>query len=106
MNISASMNRLENLAGVTLMLAFMPAMAQRPYIMADQFGYRPGDEKVAVLADPVSGFNAGDQYMPGEILQVRRLDNNAVVFSGHPVPWNNGIMQETSGDRGWWFDFS
>jgi endoglucanase len=106
MNISMRMNRLKNPAGLILAIAFLPAMAQRPYIMVDQFGYRPADEKVAVLADPVRGFNAGDQYLPGEILQVRRLDDNAVVFSGHPVPWNNGSMQETSGDRGWWFDFS
>jgi endoglucanase len=106
MNINALMNRLKNWVGMALAIVFLPATAQRPYIMVDQFGYRPADEKVAVLADPLEGFNAEDHYMPGELLQVRRLDDNAVVFSGPPVPWNDGKMQETSGDRGWWFDFS
>jgi endoglucanase len=106
MNINLRMNRLKNLMGVVVAIVFIPATAQRPYIMVDQFGYRPADEKVAVLADPIVGFNAGDHYVPGDILQVRKLNDNAVVFSGHPVPWNDGKMQETSGDRGWWFDFS
>jgi hypothetical protein len=26
------------------------------YIIIDQFGYRPGDKKIAVLADPQQGF--------------------------------------------------
>jgi endoglucanase len=100
------MKGMKNLAGMALAISFLPAMGQRPYLMVDQFGYRPADEKIAVLADPINGFNADDLYLPGEILQVRRLADNAVVFSGHPVPWNGGKTQETSGDRGWWFDFS
>lgn len=80
--------------------------AQRPYIMVDQFGYRPQDKKVAVLADPVSGFNAADTYAPGNTLEIRRADDNTVVYSGQPVIWNKGEVQKSSGDRGWWFDFS
>jgi len=76
------------------------------YIMVDQFGYRPGDDKVAVLVDPQVGFNAADSYLPGNILQVRRVSDDAIVFTGSPVVWNNGITQPSSGDRGWWFDFS
>jgi hypothetical protein len=83
-----------------------PLIAQRPYIMVDQFGYRPQDEKVAVLADPVEGFNASDSYSPGEVLEVRRTDDHVVVFSGQPEAWHNGEVQESSGDRGWWFDFT
>jgi len=85
---------------------FLPAMAHPPFIIVDQFGYRPAEEKIAVIADPVIGFNAALNYVPGESLQVKRLCDNAVVFSGPPEAWNNGITQETSGDRGWWFDFS
>jgi endoglucanase len=106
MSINVRMNRLKIVAGVILAVTCVQAFARRPYIMVDQFGYRPSDEKVAVLADPWIGYNAADQYVPGEILQVRRLNDNKVVFSGHPVIWNEGNMQETSGDRGWWFDFS
>jgi endoglucanase len=106
MNTKMYRNKLGILAGIIVLLAFIPVTGQRPYIMTDQFGYRPADEKVAVLADPITGYNAADQYLPCGMLQVRRLNDNVVVFFGSPGPWNNGIMQETSGDRGWWFDFS
>ena len=76
-----------------------------PYIMVDQFGYRPEDTKVAVLIDPQTGFNAEDEYVPGGVLEVRRVDGET-VFSGAPEAWQDGAVQETSGDRGWWFDFS
>jgi endoglucanase len=100
------MNSLKNSPFICAMVVVLPVMAQRPYIMVDQFGYRPADEKIAVLADPLIGFNASDNYTPGERLQVRRLKDNAVVFSGHSMAWKDGITQESSGDRGWWFDFS
>ncbi|MBN1413880.1 MAG: glycoside hydrolase family 9 protein [Bacteroidales bacterium] len=100
------MNKLGNLILLLLVVLFVPVKAQQPYIMIDQFGYRPNDEKIAVLADPVIGFNADDHYIPGETTQVRKLSDNVVVFTGHPESWQNGITQESSGDRGWWFDFS
>ena len=77
-----------------------------PYIMLDQFGYRPEDAKVAVLIDPQEGFNADDEYVPGGVLEVRKVDGDETVFSGAPEAWNDGAVQENSGDRGWWFDFS
>ncbi len=76
------------------------------YIVVDQFGYRPGDDKVAVIADPQQGFNAGDSFTPGNTYQVRRLSNDNVVLEGSPVQWNNGATDPDNGDRGWWFDFS
>lgn len=76
------------------------------FIMVDQFGYRPADTKIAVLADPQSGFNASDSYQPGPEIQVRRVEDDGVVFSGAPRVWNKGATHEQSGDRGWWFDFS
>jgi endoglucanase len=84
-----------------------PAEWQLPtYIMVDQFGYRPGDTKVAVLTDPQVGKNAADAYTPGETLEVRRVSDDKVMLSGKPTPWNDLAVQPTSGDRGWWFDFS
>ncbi len=77
-----------------------------PCITCDQFGYRPGDTKVAVLADPQSGYNAADFYTPGPEIQVREWEGDAVVFSGRPEVWNGGAVHAQSGDRGWWFDFS
>jgi endoglucanase len=76
------------------------------FIMVDQFGYRPEDKKIAVLADPQSGFNAGQSYQPGATLEVRRSKDDAVVYSGAPMVWNKGATHEQSGDKGWWFDFS
>ena len=76
------------------------------FIMVDQFGYRPSDTKIAVLADPQTGFNAADAYQPGPELQIRRAEDDAVVFSGTPKVWNKGATHVQSGDRGWWFDFS
>jgi endoglucanase len=76
------------------------------YLMVDQFGYRPDDPKVAVLVDPQQGFNAKDSYTPGTTLEVRRWADDKVVFSGAPSAWSGGKTQASSGDRGWWFDFS
>lgn len=84
-----------------------PAFAQvSPFIHVDQFGYAPNAEKVAVLSDPIQGYNAGLSYSPPATMQVRHSVNNTVVFSGPVTVWNNGNTAATSGDRGWWFDFS
>ncbi|WP_217593161.1 glycoside hydrolase family 9 protein [Cohnella sp. GbtcB17] len=84
----------------------LPGVTVQKYIMIDQFGYQPDGDKVAVLVDPQVGFNAADSYTPGSTMQVRRVSDDEVVFSGVPKVWNGGITQEKSGDRGWWFDFS
>ncbi len=76
------------------------------YIMIDQFGYRPDDQKIAVIIDPQLGFNANDSFEPGANYEVRRWDNDDVVYSGRIIVWNNGAVDYTAGDKGWWFDFS
>ena len=77
-----------------------------PYIMVDQFGYRPQDSKVAVIVDPQKGFNATDSYVPGKTIEVRQWSDNTIVYVGAPEQWNKGEIQHSSGDRGYWFDFS
>lgn len=90
-----------------LFAIYCPAFAQvSPFIHVDQFGYAPNAEKVAVLSDPIQGYNAGLSYSPPATMQVRHSLNNTVVFSGPVTVWNNGNTAGTSGDRGWWFDFS
>jgi endoglucanase len=106
MNLWTKMRKIKGYIPLILSLFCFSVIAAPPLIMVDQIGYRPGDEKIAVLADPVAGFNAALKYNPGETLQVRRVKDNRVVFTGSPVLWKNGITQESSGDRGWWFDFS
>ncbi|MCL2516293.1 MAG: glycoside hydrolase family 9 protein [Microbacteriaceae bacterium] len=76
------------------------------HITIDQFGYRIGDAKVAVIADPQEGFNDADRFSPGRVYQVRRSADSAVMFVGEPVAWNDGQTDPLSGDRAWWFDFS
>lgn len=75
-------------------------------IMVDQFGYRPDDFKTAVIADPQLGFKADSNFVPANVLQVRDWNTDKVVFSGEIKVWSEGKMDITSGDKGWWFDFS
>ncbi len=76
------------------------------YIMIDQFGYRPYDQKIAVIANPEVGFNADDSFQAGSVYQVRNVSDDAVVYEGNPVVWQNGALDALSGDYGWWFDFT
>lgn len=89
--------------------ALRDALTERPldlHILVDQFGYRPEDDKVAVIRAPVSGFDAADRFEPGERYQLRRVGDGKVVHEGAALAWQQGAVQESSGDRGWWFDFS
>ncbi len=76
------------------------------FIRLDQFGYLPHMRKVAVIADPQTGFNAAQSFSPGLTYEVRRWSDDELVFSGALQPWNDGATHAQSGDRGWWFDFS
>lgn len=76
------------------------------YIVVDQFGYQPALAKVAVLVDPEVGWNAADSYTPGSELEVRKWGDGSKVLSGPVRVWNGGKLDEASGDRGAWFDFS
>ena len=82
------------------------AQAPPTYIQVDQFGYLPDAPKVAVLHDPIEGFNSGDAYTPGPTLELRNAQTGMTVFMGSPVSWRNGNTHAQSGDKGWWFDFS
>ncbi len=80
-----------------------------PYIKIDQFGYLLTSKKVAVVVDPQVGYNAAEAFSPGtgaNQYQIRRWNDDAVVFSGTLQVWNGGTTHAQSGDRGWWFDFS
>jgi len=96
------------------MLAFSFLFAIPPgsfskHIKIDQFGYLPNSKKVAVIADPQTGYNAAESFSPGTGVnqyQLRNWLNDAVVFTGTLVSWKGGATHAQSGDRGWWFDFS
>lgn len=90
------------LEGVTIQ--GLPPVTGR--ICVDQFGYLPNRGKIAVISDPQKGYNAGDHYTPGQSLEVRRRKDGKVVFTGKPELWNDGKIDESSGDRGWYFSFT
>ena len=77
-----------------------------PLIKIDQFGYRPADEKIAILSDPQTGYNSTDSYTPAPTIVVKNSSTYEVVFSGTPVAWASGATHVQSGDRVWRFDFS
>jgi endoglucanase len=89
--------------------AEFPAAARltlSPHIVVDQFGYRPADRKVAVIRSAIRGYDAPDAFAPGPVYEVRRAGDGQVVFSAAPVAWKDGAVESSSGDKGWWFDYS
>jgi endoglucanase len=79
------------------------------FIKIDQFGYRCTDQKIAIISNPITGYNNGTAFAPGtgaNNYQVRRWSDDAVMFSGTLVAWNGGATHTQSGDKVWWFDFS
>ena len=76
------------------------------FIHIDQFGYLENSDKVAVISDPVSGYNSNESYTPGSTLKLVEDGTGSVVFSGPISTWGGGAEHAQSGDRGWWFDFS
>jgi hypothetical protein len=97
-NSAPRKNPLDGAVGATLPVA--------PQILVDQFGYRPGDDKVAVIRNPQVGFDADQKFSPGAAYEVRRAADGTTVFTGTLQAWNAGAVEESSGDDGWWFDFS
>jgi hypothetical protein len=99
---------------VSLFLVGCEDVAATPFrttyhIKVDQFGYFPKSRKVAVIADPQTGYNAGESFTPGigpNEYQVRRWSDDSVVYSGTLQAWKAGAIHAQSGDKGWWFDFT
>lgn len=76
------------------------------HIKVDQFGYRTSDKKIAVISNPVAGYNNNNPYIPGNNYQVRRWSTDEIVFAGTITSWSSGSTHSQSGDKVWWFDFS
>lgn len=104
--VIASDAPLPGLTGTARPIETGPEVPLSLHIRVDQFGYRPIDRKVAVLRDPQKGFDAQLSFSPGEQYQVRQVASGQVVHEGRPKAWNGGKVQSSSGDRGWWYDFS
>ncbi|HLK15941.1 MAG TPA: glycoside hydrolase family 9 protein [Fimbriimonadaceae bacterium] len=89
-----------------LVLSLLLAAAPVPPIFVDQFGWRPGDRKVAVFADAVKGQNAPTNFQPGDTFEVHDAASDKVVYSGKLSAWQDGIVSPLAGDRVWHADFS
>lgn len=79
------------------------------FIRVDQMGYFCTSNKIAIIIDPVNGYDSGDSFTPGtgnNDYELRKKSNDETVFKGTLTAWNNGIVQGQSGDRGWYFDFT
>ncbi|WP_428243048.1 glycoside hydrolase family 9 protein [Gynuella sp.] len=77
-----------------------------PFIVVDQFGYPTDARKVAVVRDPVEGFDSADAYTPGVHFELVDADTSTVVFRSTLQPWHDGAVDPSSGDKTWRFDFS
>ena len=77
-----------------------------PHLKVDQFGYLPSREKVALVSDPVTGFNAPDPFTPASTYEVRRFSDDTVAYSGPVTAWRGGAAHVQSGDRVYEFDFT
>ena len=75
------------------------------YIVIDQFGYLPTETKVAVIRDPVTGYDAAESFTPSDVYAVVNA-NGEQVYIGSPDSWSAGQEDVSSGDKAWWFDFS
>lgn len=76
------------------------------FIVVDQFGYLSGSKKIAVIRDPHTGFDAEQSFAPGETYALVEASTGETVFSGEIIPWNEGQVDGSSGDKVWHFDFS
>lgn len=77
-----------------------------PSIVVDQFGYREREHKVAVLRRPMTGYDRGTRYIPGDRILLVDAATEVPVLTGRASAWHAGSEDAASGDRAWWFDFS
>lgn len=77
-----------------------------PRLKVDQFGWHPDATKIAVLDEPVQGFDAPDPFAPDAVVEVRRWADDAVAGAFPAVPWRAGAVHAQSGNRTWHVDFS
>jgi endoglucanase len=76
------------------------------FIVVDQFGYLPDAQKVAVIRDPQTGYDAAQSFTPGSNYQLVNLQTGQAVHTGTAAAWKAGATSTESGDKIWWFDFS
>ena len=104
--LNKSISLLVFISGLVHLKSFSQEPATTPFIVSDQFGYRPASQKVAVIRNPQVGFDSLDFFIPGNTYALINNETKEQVFSATPVVWNSGATDSSSGDKVWWFDFS
>lgn len=82
------------------------AISITSFIVVDQFGYLPDAQKIAVLRDPQTGYDADKSFTPSANLSLVNMVTGETVLTAAPTVWNSGATDTSSGDKAWWFDFS
>ncbi len=77
-----------------------------PNIVVDQFGYPTVSEKIAVVRNPITGFDSKTQYTPAAKYALVDAHSTKTMLEMTPAPWNGGATDTSSGDKAWWLDFS
>jgi endoglucanase len=75
-------------------------------IIVDQFGYLPDSKKIAIIKNPVVGFDAVKSFIPGATYILVNANTGDHVFTAGLTAWNAGQTDASSGDKVWYFDFS
>jgi hypothetical protein len=91
-----------------LVFAFFTLQGQNvsPFIVIDQFGYRPNAQKTAVIRQPQAGFDSPSSFTPGAVYKVIEVASGQAVYESALTLFNNGTTDTPSGDKISWFDFT
>lgn len=75
-----------------------------PQILVDQFGYRPQDQKIAVVREDGNSRHKTNKFNTN--FNVINTSTGKIVYSDNATLWNQGQIHSQSGDIAWCFDFS
>ncbi|MDC0584214.1 glycoside hydrolase family 9 protein [Bacteroidales bacterium] len=99
-------SRLLLLLSLVLISSILSAQIESRHIIIDQFGYLPGQSKIAVIRNPQVGFYSERTFVPGNTYAVVDANSGEQIYTGSPTAWNSGATDESSGDQVWHFYFS
>src|SRR5664279_6256424 len=93
---------------ILIISAFATAIAQTisKNIIIDQFGYIPDSKKIAIIKNPVVGFDANQSFTPGTSYTLVNANTGEHIYTAALTKWNGGQTDASSGDKVWYFDFS
>ncbi|MDX2430454.1 MAG: glycoside hydrolase family 9 protein [Bacteroides sp.] len=103
------MNKVKVLLSLMLLMVIGLSVSGQdpsPHIVVDQFGYLPSSRKLAVIRNPMQGFDADQSFSPGKWYALVDALSGELVYRAEPSAWKGGAIDESSGDMAWHFDFS